>query len=281
MDSHHVKQILKVLIYLEDHLDDHMTVEKLAKVACYSPFHFHRVFQAVVGETAYQYVKRLRLEKAASKLRYTRRPITEIALDTSFDTSSSFTKAFKQCMGSSPRNYRTLYQEVNAMTKKLNELSMISPDKMEKTPPLDLLFIRRFGDYVISSQNAWDAMFTFIAEKHLEKSKLRYFSISHDDPNITSEDRLRFDACIQAPAGIKPQGEVGHQSLKGGKYAIFIHHGPHSTLSETFDRIFIKWLPDSKDSFDETRPIFCEHFNLEYVDKDDSKLTTNIYIPIA
>lgn len=81
----YVKRILKVLIYIEDNVDEELTMEGLAKQACYSPFHFHRVFQAIVGETVHQYVKRLRMQRAAGKLRYTDEPVTKIALDASYD----------------------------------------------------------------------------------------------------------------------------------------------------------------------------------------------------
>lgn len=76
----YVKRVLKVLIYIEANIDEELTMEGLAKLACYSPFHFHRVFQAIVGETIHQYVKRLRIQRAAGKLRHTNQPITEIAL---------------------------------------------------------------------------------------------------------------------------------------------------------------------------------------------------------
>jgi len=92
----YVKRILKVLIYIEDHIEEEISIEELAKVSCHSPFHFHRIFHMVVGETVYKYVRRLMLEKAASKLRYTERPITDIAMDTQYDTPSAFTRAFKQ-----------------------------------------------------------------------------------------------------------------------------------------------------------------------------------------
>jgi AraC family transcriptional regulator len=277
----YVKRILKVLVYIEDHIEDEMSMEELAKVACHSPFHFHRIFQAIVGETAHQYVKRLRLEKAAGRLRYTEQPITEIALQSNYDTPSAFTRAFKQCMGESPRNYRTLYQEVHMtiMTKKINALPMICPEKIEQISDLNLLFIRRLGNYVTSSQAAWKAMLAFIQKNRLDKSKLRYISISHDDPHITNEERLRFDACT--PQEVKEDGEVSRQVIKGGKYAIFAQHGPHEQLGEYFDRIFLKWLPSSKFRFDDTRSPFCEHFHLEYIDVDESKLLTYIYLPIC
>jgi len=106
----YVKRILKVLIYIEDHIDEEISIEDLAKVACHSPFHFNRIFHIVTGETAHKYVRRLRLEKAAIKLRYTEQPVTKIAMGSNYDTPSAFTRAFKQCMGESPKNYRTLYR---------------------------------------------------------------------------------------------------------------------------------------------------------------------------
>lgn len=280
-EEEYVKRILKVMIYIEEHIDEDLTMEQLAKVAYYSPFHFHRIFQAIVGETVHEYVKRLRMQTAAGKLRYTDRPITEIALDASFQTPSAFTKAFKQFMGSSPKNYRSLYAVVNTMTQKIKELPMIKPDKIEKTvPDLNLLFVRRYGNYTKSPWLAWEAMVGFINETHLDRSKMRYFGISHDDPQVTSEEKLRYDAAILAPHGAKEKGEIGRQTLKGGKYAIFTHHGSYFGLEETFNRIFLKWLPDSGESFDESRSVFCEYFNMEYVKTEPEKLITKLYIPL-
>lgn len=280
-EEEYVKRILKVLIYIEEHIDEEMTFEELAKIACYSPYHFHRIFQAIVGETVYQYVKRLKLEKAAGKLRYTNQPVTEIALDANYDTPSAFTKAFKHSMGKSPKNYRALYAAVDVMTHKIKELPMIHPDKIEKNfPDINLLFVRRYGNYTKSPWEAWEAIKNFINENHLDRSKLRYFGISHDDPQVTSEDKLRYDAAILVPHETKEKGEVGRQMLKGGKYAVFTHHGPYTGLEEVFTKIFLKWLPESREDFDESRPVFCEYLHMEYVKTDPNKLITKLYIPL-
>lgn len=277
----YVNRILKVLIYIEDHIDDEISMEQLASIACQSPFHFHRVFHLIVGETAHKYIRRLRLEKAAMKLRYTKQPVTEIALDSQYDTPSAFTRAFKQVQGDSPRNYRILYQEIKTMTKKIADLPTIAPEKIEKTSDLEVLFIRRVGNYQESASQSWVSLHTFIEAKHLNKASLRYFGIAHDDPRVTSEDKLRYDACILAPKNVKAEGEVSEQTLKGGKYALFIHHGSYDKLDDTFNQIFLKWMPSSKETFDETRPIFEEYFHLEHVKTDPSKLLTKIYIPLA
>lgn len=278
----YVRRVLKVMVYIEENLDKELTMEELAKVACYSPFHFHRIFQAIADETVHQYVKRLRMQTAAGKLRYTDQSVTEIALDASFETPSAFTKAFKQFMGSSPKSYRSLYAAVDTMTKKIKELPMIKPEKIEKSlPDLHLIFIRRYGNYTKSPWSAWQAMRGFINDNQLERSKIRYFGIPHDDPQVTSEDKLRYDAAILTPAGLSGKGEVGSQVLKGGKYAVFTHNGPYEGLEDIFSRVFLKWLPDSKENFDEARAPFCEYLNMEYVKTDPEKLVTKLYIPLT
>lgn len=278
----YVRRVLKVMIFIEKNLDEDLTMEELAKVACYSPFHFHRIFQAIVGETVHQYVKRLRMQTAAGKLLYTDQTVTKIALDANFETPSAFTKAFKQFMGSSPKSYRSLYAAVDTITRKIKELPMIKPDKIEKDlPDLHLLFIRRYGDYTKSPWLAWQAMSSFFNENRLDRSKMRYFGISHDNPQVTSEDKLRYDAAILAPAGVNGKGELGTQTLKGGKYAIFTHRGSYEDLEDAFNRIFLKWLPESKENFDEARAPFCEYLNMEYIKTEPEKLITKIYIPLT
>ena len=280
-EEEYVRRIIKVLVYIEEHVDAEMTLEELAKVACYSPYHFHRIFQAIVGESVHRYVKRLRLEKAAGQLRYTGRPVTEIAMDASYDTPSAFTKAFKQFMGKSPKNYRLLHAAVNTVLEKIKELPMIHPDKIEKNvTDLSLLFVRRYGNYTKSPWSAWQAITGFINENHLDRSKMRCFGIAHDDPQVTSEDKLRYDAAILVPQGAQEKGEVGRQVLKGGKYAIFTHHGSYDGLEAAFNKIFLKWLPISREKFDEGRPVFCEYFHMEYVRTAPEKLETKVYIPL-
>lgn len=281
MEEEYVRRMLKVLIYIEENIDADFTMEELAKIACYSPFHFHRIFQAIIGETAHSYVKRLRMQKAAGKLRYTAEPVTAIAYDANFETPSAFTKAFKQFMGSSPKNYRSLNAAVNTLTQKIKELSMIKPDKIEKSlPDLHLLFVRRCGSYTQSPAEAWEAMNGFINDTHSDRSQMRYFGISHDNPEVTNEDKLRYDAAILMPEA-KAKGEVGHQTLKGGKYAIFTHHGAYDGLAEVFNRIFLRWLPYSKETFDESRAVFCEYFHMECIHSDPIKLVTKLYIPLS
>ena len=94
--------------YIREHLHEPLDRETLAAVAGFSIPHFHRVFTAQVGESAASYVRRLRLERAARKLRMGAVDITEVALAAGYESHAAFSKAFKQQFGISPREFRQL-----------------------------------------------------------------------------------------------------------------------------------------------------------------------------
>ena len=104
----HSDCIEDVMRYIREHISEPLDRETLADVAGFSVPHFHRVFTAHVGESAISYVRRLRLERAARKLRMGAVDITEVALAAGYDTHAAFSKAFKQQFGLSPSEFRQL-----------------------------------------------------------------------------------------------------------------------------------------------------------------------------
>lgn len=105
--------------YIRVHISEPLDRETLADVAGFSIPHFHRVFTAHVGESAAGYVRRLRLERAARKLRMGAVDITEVALAAGYDSHAAFSKAFKQQFGLSPSEFRQL--GCAAATKRLRK----------------------------------------------------------------------------------------------------------------------------------------------------------------
>ena len=94
------QRILRVLVYLQQHLDEPLPLEDLARVACFSPYHFHRVFRGMVGESVKEHVRRLRLERAAQRLKATGQSVTAIALD---DEGLTSAEAFAQVLNEPPK----------------------------------------------------------------------------------------------------------------------------------------------------------------------------------
>lgn len=100
--------IEEVMRYIRAHIGEPLDREQLADVAGFSVPHFHRIFTAHVGESAISYVRRIRLERAARKLRMGAVDITEVALAAGYDSHAAFSKAFKQQFGLSPSEFRQL-----------------------------------------------------------------------------------------------------------------------------------------------------------------------------
>ncbi|MBW2572160.1 MAG: helix-turn-helix transcriptional regulator, partial [Deltaproteobacteria bacterium] len=107
----HRRRIRRVMAHINQHLDEKYRLEQLAEVACFSPFHFIRVFETVMGETPQQYVIRKRMERAGLYLLKRDLRITEIAFNVAYETSSSFSKIFKTHFGISPRQFRDTIPE--------------------------------------------------------------------------------------------------------------------------------------------------------------------------
>jgi AraC family transcriptional regulator len=104
----YVARINRVLDHIAAHLDRELTLQVLARVANFSPYHFHRIFGAMMGETVRQYIQRQRIEKAAQLLvANPKRSITGIALDCGFSSSAAFARSFRDTFGMSASQWRS------------------------------------------------------------------------------------------------------------------------------------------------------------------------------
>jgi DNA gyrase inhibitor GyrI len=158
---------------------------------------------------------------------------------------------------------------------------MINPDKIENIKlNLPLHFVRKYGNYNQAPLDAWKYMNELIDENHLDRSKIRYFGLSHHSPLKIAEEHIYYDAAIFTQQELKINEKMESQILKGGKYAIFSHHGAHDTLDQTFDLIFSLWYPVKCEKFDPSRSTFCEYLNLQYFITEPNKLLTILYIPL-
>lgn len=273
------QRIIRVLVYIDQHKSDSLTVETLASIACFSPFHFHRLFHAFVGESLYAYTKRLRLEQAALQLRNSDLPVTDIAFNSGFDSPAAFARAFRERFGISPTGFRTknlIASSGQILTQTMEEVMEPEIRQLKDQP---VLFVRRMGSYNKVSEEAWKVLMKHTFWRMITDRSTMFIGISHDDPSVTEDSRLRYDACITVKGNPKPKGEVGVQVLKGGKYAVFLHLGPYEKFGESYDLIFSEWLPRSGYRLRET-PCFELYLNKNPKRTKPENLRTEIYVPI-
>ncbi|HJZ99720.1 MAG TPA: AraC family transcriptional regulator [Candidatus Solibacter sp.] len=265
------ERVLRVQVHIQARLDAPLELDELARVACFSPFHFHRIFRALTGEGVYEHVRRLRLERAAQRLKLQEQPVTQIAFEAGYESHEAFTRAFHAMFGKSPSEFR--------------EPSRVQPPDYGAPPPVEIktlpsahiIFLRHVGPY--SAVGAiWGRLAMWAGMRGLIGPASRFIGISWDDPEITPPEKLRYDAAITLARPIQPEGEFGVTDLAGGEYATLLHKGPYENLSSTYRLIFGAWLPSSGRELRDV-PCFELYLNSPQNTRPEDLLTV-IHVPI-
>ncbi|MGE4419071.1 MAG: GyrI-like domain-containing protein [Sulfurimonas sp.] len=265
----YLQSIYKVIYYIEQNYNDDLTLEELSKVAGFSKYHFHRLFKSIVSENVSDYIRRVRLSSTTMKFK-TNLNITQIAQTSGYETNASFSKAFKNHFGITPKKFSK-----NAKNKKGNE--MLEP-KIIKIEPIEVLYVRKTGNYINSADEAWKTMVAFVSENGLFEKAVARYGISHDNPNVIEEHNLRYDACLELNDSINPKCEVSKKQIAGGKYALFMHKGSYALIGETFRNIG-DWIVKSGVSLRD-EPSFQKYLNLDPAGIKEEDLQTELYVPI-
>ena len=286
------ERLLRVLVFIQRHLDEPMPLEDLARVAHFSAYHFHRIFRGMVGESLQEHIRRLRLERAALRLKHSDRSVLEIALEAGFQTHESFTRAFRALLGCSPSQFRSTntvlfdtpgihYQNGAAGTRAL--AFRLPPGgepmevKIERLDPLRVAFVRHVGPYNEVGQ-AWETVCARLGQQGLLGSDSRFVGVCYDDPEVTPREKIRYDACVTVDDDFVAEGEVSVQTLPGGEFAVVTHEGPYERLSQTYAALFGQWLPHSGREL-RSQPSLEFYLNdPEGTDPED--LLTDIYAPL-
>ena len=278
------ERINRAIFHVERHLDEPLTLAALAKVACFSPCHFHRIFGAFTGEPLGDFVRRLRLERAAVTLLHLDAPITEVGLAAGYETPSAFGRAFAARFGVSPSEYRRRSEPARLLGARPLDLSQREEEgtmqpEIRTVDPIQVIFARRTGPYAEAAAAAFGAVCGFAGPRGLLGPATRVIGISHDDPHVTAAAQLRYDACVTVDREVAVEGEIGAKAIAGGRYAVFVHAGPYEGFQGTYDEIFGKWLPASGERLRE-EPCF-EVYLTDPARCRPEAMRTEIWIPIA
>jgi AraC family transcriptional regulator len=199
----------RVLDHVADHLDDKLALEKLARVAGFSPFHFHRLFQAHAGESVHDHVRRIRVERAASLMRSTpSRPLTAIALDVGFPALSDLSRAFKQRFAIAPSKWdrrSPLPESRDVVAGRIPdaELAKAARDlrvRIRELPRSLFVFTRVANPY--GNQRLVDvyhATRSWLDSLGRPASDVIFAGMSIDDPAVTPAKLCRYDLGVLFP----------------------------------------------------------------------------------
>ena len=257
----YLDRIRRVLRFVQEHLDEPLTPERLAGVAHFSRFHFHRVFSGLVGESLSAHVRRLRLERAAGELRWTDRPVIDIALDAGYDAPEPFTRAFRGHFGEPPSRFRARrdplafppaacrvhfgIDDAIARFAAPKEPSIMIDVRIETQPARRLLAMEHRGNYMtIGETFQWLNALAY--GRGLAAPGAASIGLYHDDPDVVPTAQLRSHACIAVRDGVTvaPEG-CELITLEGGEAAVATHRGPYARLAESYRELYAEWLPGS------------------------------------
>jgi len=247
-------RIWRVQRYVQGHLDEPLSLDRLAEVAAFSPFHFHRIFRAMVGESLQEYVSRLRIELAAAAIVNTKKTIVEIALDAGYEAHESFSRAFRRRFGVSPKSYRESRGALGASIERLERGPKLSTTNTERTetvnveirtlPPRRVAFVRHVGPYTECAA-AWGKLCASPRIARFFGPNMQMLGACYDDPDVTAADKIRYDACIVVDEGFEAGDGIDIQEIAGGDYAVCLHEGPYENLHGTYRGLYGQWLPES------------------------------------
>ena len=242
-------------------LDEVPEYDALARDAGLSSFQFHRLFAGMVGETATELARRLRLERAAWNLANTNTPIIDIALDAGFESHEAFTRAFRLRYDTSPSGFRSRsYPRIELPARcgvhysPRGEVPAFIPRQsgghmqvdIKSMPGARLGTVRHIGPY-----NQIPTAFATLGRTlgpqagELMQRGSAMMAMYHDDPETVPLDRLRSDAGVVIPDGMSMPAGLVEQHLAAGQYACTLHIGPYERIGDTWARLLGEWLPAS------------------------------------
>jgi AraC family transcriptional regulator len=275
-------------------LDDALDLETIASDACLSPFHFHRIFRGMVGETPLELSRRLRMERAAWQLAKTDRPVTAIAFDAGYEAHEAFTRAFRTAYSASPSGFRQrtfprielaaacgVHYSPDAVVRAFiprDSGGQTMDVTIEQMPELRVGAVHHVGPYN-QIPNAFRKLGEIAnAAAVVKKPGAAMLAIYHDDPETTPPNELRSEAALTfAPDAKLPTG-LDEQRLPGGRYARTTHVGPYEELGDVWARFMGEWLPASGERIANS-PSY-EIYRNTPMDTPKEKLRTDLYIPL-
>jgi len=229
-------QINKAINYIVSNMTHAPDLDKVASIAGFSKYHFHRIFKELTGETLALFTKRIRLEHAAFLLLfYKHRSITDIALSCGYHSSQSFSTAFKKYYKVTPKVYK---QNIGCQGIIVldNETIASYEVSIQFIDSFNVAYERSFGEY---SDEALDLQRIKVLERYPDKT---FIGISWDNPEVTPEGLCRFDYGYI----VKDRSEAPNcliQNIEAKTYAKLSVDIKEVNTIAIWEYLYVEWLP--------------------------------------
>ncbi|MBX7145784.1 MAG: AraC family transcriptional regulator [Alphaproteobacteria bacterium] len=292
----YIDRIGRSLDYICQNLNQHISLDKLAEVACFSPFHFHRIFRGLTGETVADLIRRLRLEYAYHLLTQGHLDVTQTAFEIGYENLESFSRAFKKYFGfnpshllahdikTGPYNFGNYAVRAEFSPLKLTFEPVIKESPMNVTikeiKSHPIVYIHHVGPYN-EVGNVFKQLLPWAGSRGYIKRDTAIYGFSWDDPSVVPAHQLRYDAAfsINNEKDIKIEPPMKFGTFPGGYWAITRHQGSYTKIGNIFQQMIGSWLPQSPYLIDNERPCLDIYLN-SWTNTPEPDLLTDLCIPL-
>jgi AraC family transcriptional regulator len=281
-------RIQRVLADIDREIDDDLDLDRLASVAAFSKFHFHRQFVASVGVTPHRYVQLARMKRASYRLAFREdASITDIAMDAGYEAPDAFARAFKGRAGQIPSAFRkspdwdswlvTLGPLSHARSKFMTAFS-VDDVTICDVPTTPVAVMRHRGD----PTHIGETIQRFIAWRKatgLVPQVSATFAVFYDDPRTTPPVDFRLDLCAATDRIVEPNDQgVEAGLIRGGRCATLRVVGMSDDLEPAALFLYRDWLPGSGED-PRDFPLYCQRITF-YPDVAEHQAVTDLYLPL-
>jgi AraC family transcriptional regulator len=267
----------RVVDHIYAHLDEDINPEALAEIACLSPYHWHRIYVAMRGETIAATIRRLRLLRAADRLANSDLSIAPIAERAGYSGTDAFSRAFREAYGQTPADYRATgsHAAFKAATEAEDHAGF--PVAIETLPTTRCASVTHKGAYLQIDQ-AMGRLFTALTAQKIMAPDQAMRALFFDDPDLVSVEALRSRACSPVAEGLPLVPPLQETVLRGGLYARLRYRGPYADMKGAYRWLLGVWLPESGyEPADD--PIFESYLNNPQR-VAPAELITDIHLPL-
>lgn len=252
----------RVVDHILEHLPERLTLARLAAVACFSPFHFHRLFQALMGESVKEFITRVRLERALVLCQANpQRSLKEVALSCGFGSAAVFSRTCRRVYGAAPSEVRQ--PDFLRSRKRQRGEDLPAPShyylrdfpadgsvvtvSVEEFPEIEFAYLRVTNSYAGTGvAEAYARMLAWTREVGLHAGNARLIGMSQDHPEITPLAKCRYDLGVTLPPGLEPPADFSRRRLPAAKFAVSRCQGDLQVVERTVHYIYKVWLPRSR-----------------------------------
>ncbi len=260
MENQYVKRINYTIDYIRANVEKDLSLNAIAKLVHFSPFHFHRIFKTLTNETLNQFVSRTRLERAATLMKtdYELHAL-DAALAVGYESAEGFSRAFKKHFGVSPGKWdRNLPLEDRKISQVFAELPAYTAEELEAQAEFKVELMERLEQRIayVRVDNSYSDFDRIKAAYHQliewyqsiggNPEEETLYGMSQDDPDITRLEDCRFDWCLSIPSGVQVTGDISVRRLPAHQSAAICINGDIALEDRAIQYLWRYWLPRSQ-----------------------------------